>query len=363
MKLAYSLKPCSIDLVKIKAPKTYKMRLLLYLIPFLLPFSVTAQSNPCLSGQIAQNYSFKVDSITIPIDNSQLFAYLYVPTSSEKMPAAIVMHGGGNNYTRLMDVPIYFARKAAACGIVTLIYDKRGTGRSTISYPKSDFNDFVQDASTAIDYLNSHPKVDTTKIAAFGVSQGGRLVGVLAARNRKVDMIANVSGPINSVVQTRKFSTLNGIRGSNAPQELINSIITYWERHFDLLEENDSEGLTMLDEEIRELRNEYNPNWLPPLSEELGNHPIENSYGLSFFDEYVTVGIPWLNLYGENDQAVDAKTSAQNLRMIQEASGNELIEITVLPNSTHGLYDTVLEKQFPFEEEVIKWILSISPRK
>lgn len=335
------------------------MRYFITCILLVLYTSTTlAQSQNCLERGSEAHFSFTKDSISIPIEDGILHATLYQPAGEGPFPAAIAMHGGGNNYERLMNVPQYFARRAAGCGIVTLIYDKRGTGRSALDYSNADFNDFVSDASAAIDYLNSHSKVDTNHIAAFGVSQGGRLVGVLAARNPKVDMIANVSGPINSVIMTRKFSTLNGIRGSNASEELLNRITPFWERHFDLLEAGDNEGLSALDEEITDLRNEYNPNWLPPLSVEVGNHPIENSYGMNFFDEYATVNIPWINIYGEDDRAVDAKTSIQNLEWIRSQSGTSKMEIILLPNSTHGLYDTVEQKQYPFDDEVVKWILS-----
>jgi pimeloyl-ACP methyl ester carboxylesterase len=324
--------------------------------------TVFAQENDCLNANSSNRYAFTIDSLEIELQDGIMHAYLYTPEGEGAFPAAIAMHGGGNNYDRLMNVPWYFAKRAAGCGIITLIYDKRGTGRSTLSYEKADFDDFVADASVAIDILNAHALVDTNNIAAFGVSQGGRLVGVLAARNPKVDMIANISGPINSVVLTRKFSTLNSIKGSNASQELINQIVPYWERHFDLLQSENTEGLRQLDEEITELRKEYNPNWLPPLSVEVGVHPIENSYHLDYFDEYETLSIPWLSIYGENDQAVDAKTSIENLKMIKATSGNTKMEIIMLPNSTHGLYDTVSEKQFPFDDEVVKWILSTSKK-
>ncbi|MCR9133170.1 MAG: alpha/beta hydrolase [bacterium] len=340
--------------------KTYLV-LMRYLISSILLVvcagTALGQSQNCLERDSEAHFSFTKDSISIPIEDGVLHATLYLPEGEGPFPAAIAMHGGGNNYERLMNVPLYFAGRAAGCGIITLIYDKRGTGRSTLDYSSADFNDFVSDASAAIDYLNSHSKVDTNHIAAFGVSQGGRLVGVLAARNPKVDMIANVSGPINSVVMTRKFSTLNGIRGSNASEELLNKITPLWESHFDLLEAGDNEGLSALDGEITDLRNEYNPNWLPPLSDEVGNHPIENSYGMNFFDEYVTIDIPWINIYGEDDRAVDAKTSIQNLEWIRSQSGTTKMEIILLPNSTHGLFDTVEQKQYPFDDEVVKWIL------
>ncbi len=332
---------------------------LISLFLFLMVIPTKAQEDSCFDKESDSHYPFSIDSISIPLEDGELHAYLYQPNSDGKYPAAIVMHGGGNNYDQLMNVPWYFARRAAGCGIITLIYDKRGTGRSTMDYSTADFNDFVSDASTTIYYLNSHAKVDTNNIAAFGVSQGGRLVGVLAARNPKVDMIANVSGPINSVVLTRKFSQLNSIRSSNASEELINSITPYWERHYDLLESNNQAALEKLDAEIVELRKEYSRNWLPPLSSEIRSHPIENSFNFNFFDEYARVTIPWLNIYGENDRIVDAKTSSKNLERIRSQSGNERIEIIVLPNSGHGLYDSVAQKQYPFDDEVVKWIISV----
>jgi alpha-beta hydrolase superfamily lysophospholipase len=72
------------------------------------------------------------------------------------------------------------AEYLAARGYVTLRYDKRCVGASQCVKPTS-FDDIVDDARGAVEYLREHPQVDPKRIFIFGHSEGGVIAATIGA--------------------------------------------------------------------------------------------------------------------------------------------------------------------------------------
>lgn len=336
------------------------IKFLIFVLVTGLSTSLKAQELDCFRNFDSSRSSIRVEPVQFNNGEIVVFGKLYKPEKEGAHPAVLLMHGGGNNYNNIMDVPEYFGKRAANCGVIALVYDKRGTGKSEESYFEADFNDFIGDASSGIDFLIDHEEVLSSKVGAFGVSQGGRLVANVAARNKNVSFIASVSGPIYPVALTQLFGTLNQIRDWNIEESLKQRIIPYWEKYYTSYEENDLGALKSLDSEIEELSNTVNRRLLPPYSYQLQQRPIQNSYGMDTITELEKVTIPWLSIYGEDDQIVPASESAKNIEERMSVAGNTQFEIIIIPNSSHILFNKETQSSYPFEENVLKWILSIT---
>jgi hypothetical protein len=76
------------------------------------------------------------------------------------------------------------AEHLAARGYVTLRYDKRCVGASACAKPSS-FDDFIDDARGAVDYLRKHPQVDSKRIFIFGHSEGGLIAATIGANDEQ----------------------------------------------------------------------------------------------------------------------------------------------------------------------------------
>src|SRR5262249_59687129 len=74
------------------------------------------------------------------------------------------------------------AEYLTARGYVTLRYDKRCVGASQCVKPTS-FDDFVDDARGALDYLRENPQVDPKRIFLFGHSEGGLIAATIGAND------------------------------------------------------------------------------------------------------------------------------------------------------------------------------------
>jgi len=67
-------------------------------------------------------------------------------------------------------------------GYITLRYDKRCVGASQCVKPAS-FDDYIDDAQGAVDYLRELPQVDADRVFVFGHSEGGLVAATIGVVN------------------------------------------------------------------------------------------------------------------------------------------------------------------------------------
>jgi alpha-beta hydrolase superfamily lysophospholipase len=72
------------------------------------------------------------------------------------------------------------AEHLAARGFVTLRYDKRCVGASQCVKPSS-FDDYIDDARGAVDYLREHQQVDKKRVFVFGHNEGGLIAATIGS--------------------------------------------------------------------------------------------------------------------------------------------------------------------------------------
>lgn len=334
-------------------------RSILILLLLITSLSVTAQNLNCLDNYKESEEPYRIEKIEINNDGVKLAAELYLPKKEGKYPALLLLPGGGNNVANLRNVPVYLAKRAAACGIASLFYDKRGTGGSSGDYSQADFNDLISDAIQAIDFLAAHKEVDGEHIGASGFSQGGRLIANLAARNERVSFIAGVSGPINKVGPNRYYAFKNSLDRTQLSDSMKSVILSYWEEHFNALEARDESRSLDLDKEIEEAAKNMNRGLLPPYHANRDRMPIYNSMGIDLLSELEKVKVPWYSIYGEDDPVVPAKLSIDNIEAAMEKAGNNNYKIDLIPGANHAVYNPQTQEQFPFEMKIIEWVLGV----
>jgi pimeloyl-ACP methyl ester carboxylesterase len=106
-------------------------------------------------------------------------------------------------------------------GFAVLRYDDRGTAQSTGQYAGATIEDFARDASAAVEFLNSHARIDGLRIGLAGHSEGG-LVAPIVANDR--DDIAFVVLMAGSGVNGRTVLLEQNeamLRASNIPEPEI----------------------------------------------------------------------------------------------------------------------------------------------
>lgn len=281
----------------------------------------------------------------------------YLPGEPGRYPGMALMHGGGGNIEILRITPRFFGRMLARCGFVVVTWDKHGLGESEGDYASSTFDDFVADAGAAGKWLARHEEVDDRRIGVLGFSQGGRLAPVTAHRHAWFSFAASVSGPIAPVKDTRIFALRNSFLDAGVSPEVVEMVMRYWERHLDAVAIGDREAIDRIAAEARETGDGLGGQLLPPDADHLPPGGIYNSMGRDYTEELLSFKKPWYAIFGDADRVVPVPTSIANIERIRQESSNPSIRIRIVPGVDHGFRNPATSAEFPFEREVLAWLM------
>jgi uncharacterized protein len=154
----------------------------------------------CTSLSLAQTQG-KNEDVSLETQNGVLSGSLLVPQRlTSGAPVVLIVAGSGptdrdGNSPAGVQASTYrlIAEGLAAQGIASLRYDKlfSGTSRPKIGEEDLRFEDYANDAAAWLAYLEKDPRFK--RLYLIGHSEGS-LVGILAARQKRVDGLISLSG-------------------------------------------------------------------------------------------------------------------------------------------------------------------------
>src|SRR5262245_6556331 len=88
---------------------------------------------------------------------------LYLPDGNQPAPGAVAVHpaSAGERTDPFYD---HLKSKLPKHGLAVLIFDRRGAGASEGDFETADFEDLAGDVIAAVEYLQSRPEIDPSKI-------------------------------------------------------------------------------------------------------------------------------------------------------------------------------------------------------
>ena len=126
----------------------------------------------------------------------QLAGTLIAPATAGPHPIIVWIHGRGGTLREDSARAKLFAQR----GVASLIYDKRGSGKSTGDLSKATINDLAADAIAAVEYLATRKDINASQIGLHGESAGGWIVPIVATRSKApVAFIMTSVGPAESL--------------------------------------------------------------------------------------------------------------------------------------------------------------------
>ncbi|MEV4297980.1 alpha/beta hydrolase family protein [Microbispora rosea] len=138
---------------------------------------------------VARTDRFRTETLLVPAKNETLKATIRAPLSPGRHPAMVFVQGSGSGdggeFTQQ-------AEWLARAGVVTLAYDKRTVG---YSFRSRDFGLLADDALRMLRVLRGRPDVDPARAGLWGVSEGGWVVPIAAARDPQAAFVVLVSSP------------------------------------------------------------------------------------------------------------------------------------------------------------------------
>ncbi|MEN8375096.1 MAG: alpha/beta fold hydrolase [Gemmatimonadota bacterium] len=253
-----------------------------------------------------------------PAAGLRLAGLLFVPEGPGPFPGAVIIHGSGTSqrdngwYLTLVS---YLRER----GVAVLLPDKRGSEQSGGDWRTSSYEELATDALAALRFLSEQDRVDTTRVGLVGLSEGGHIAPLAAARSAGVDFVVNVVG-------------------AAVP---MHELLVYEETH-----------------NLRQL------GVLPGLSDLMA---IGTAYALrkgskrAFWDavgnfdvlpHWRALSVDGLVLYGELDTNVPSAASAARLRSL----GKPNIAVRVFEGSGHALEDPPEQGNSIFREDALEEI-------
>ncbi|MEV0968156.1 alpha/beta hydrolase family protein [Microtetraspora glauca] len=171
-----------------------------------LPAQPVTESLP-ISAQAA----FSTERVTVHARGETLSATIRAPLSPGRHPAMVFVQGSGSGTGSEFTSQ---ARWLAERGVVTVAYDKRTVG---YSFRDRDFALLADDALRMIGLLRARPDVDPARTGLWGVSEGGWVVPIAAARSADVRFVVLVSSPNVSPMRQVAWALNEQLQRLHAP--------------------------------------------------------------------------------------------------------------------------------------------------
>ena len=227
----------------------------------------------------------------------------------------------------------------ADAGLVVLLTDKRGCGASEGDWLDAGFEDLASDALAGVEYLVDVPGVDPSRIGLVGLSQGGWVAPLAAARSADVAFVIDISGAAVGFLEQihcemRNTAVQAGLDADGVSRVLeINRAVAGfllrddWHRYETLRTAGLNSDIASVAEGFPDRRD--HPKW-KFLRKVLTYDPLPY---------WTALEQPALVILGDLDEAdnVPVSESVRRLEHAFKVSQNERAQVVVLENAGHGL--------------------------
>ena len=149
------------------------------------------------SGTVARDNEppFTVREVSFFNGDTELSGTLLIPPDGSITGGAVMIHGSGDSHR---DNLWYFiiADRLAKAGLVTLLPDKRGSGKSKGEWEVASFTDFAGDAIAGVNVVKAVVAVPSDRVGLVGISQGGWIAPLAADMDQSIAYVINLSGAL-----------------------------------------------------------------------------------------------------------------------------------------------------------------------
>ena len=150
------------------------------------------------------------DEISFSNGDLNLGSMLFLPQGEGPFPGAVFIHGSGtsrrNNIWYLT-----VAQALQSSGVAVLLPDKRGSEKSGGDWRDTSLEELATDTEAAFHYLAGVAEIDPRKIGIVGLSQGGWIAPIVAAKNPDVAFVVSMSGAGVTTDEQLLFEEINNI--------------------------------------------------------------------------------------------------------------------------------------------------------
>ncbi len=312
------------------------------------------------SGKPSKTYSFS-DTL-FSSGYNKIACRIYLPNTGGKHPAIVFLHGSGGEG---MYANQYLAEYLASKGMVTLIQDKQGVGKSTGNWTKANFDDLANDYITAVLFLKNFEQVNKAQIGIYGHSQGGTIAPLVASKSKDIAFIIAAASVGDSIYKQDLYRVNNNLRSEGVSPAETQQAMSYYRSWLNIA--RTGTGFEKLDTLNILSKDKKWFDWVeaPPKSHWIWKY-YQATGNYNSLDYWKTISVPVLLVYGENDQIEDIKIYLHNIdKALMEQGKNKDMTQLLLPDAEHNLciFPQKNDKFFwwylspGYEDLVAGWIL------
>jgi dienelactone hydrolase len=157
----------------------------------------------------------RVEDVQFPSHGATLSGSIVFPEKQPVHAALVYVHGSGKQTRNLA-----LAERLANEGIATLVYDKRGVGKSGGDYEgeqnvsEKNIALLADDAVAALTKLSNHPSLKGVRVGFAGISQAGWIAPLAAEKTSLAKFLVMWSGPVSKVSEEDIYSKFTADRDS-----------------------------------------------------------------------------------------------------------------------------------------------------
>jgi dienelactone hydrolase len=261
---------------------------------------------------------------------AELAATLTLPAEGRApYPAVVLLTGSGANPRFRGGIVTFFASR----GFAVLTWDKRGAGASTGDFVTADFDTLAADALAAIRFLRAQPEVAPDRVGLWGISQGGWVAALVAARDPRLAFAVLHAGPSVTPADQGADELRSRMAEQNASPEDTETALAYQRLYNAVL--TGARPRAELDSTYQSLRARgFRYAWTPAVAET----PAGRWYsGVVNFDPkpfWTDSRVPVLAFFGENDALVPPESNLEGFRAAFAGDPSRL-EVVILPRANH----------------------------
>lgn len=279
----------------------------------------------------------RAEDVRYPSGDLTLAALFLSPEGPGPHPAAVIVQGSGDS-----DRTNQWSRDIAGMlvdqGLAVLLTDKRGSGASEGDWRTVGFEELAADALAGVAWLRGRPEIDPERVGLVGLSQGGWIVPVAAAR-APVAFVVDVSGASVSFAEQSFHEMANTTRQAGYDAEAVAGVLRL----------NRAAGEYLITGEWEPYRQARERGMATAWGEIAGGFPAEPDATIwTFIREvfrfdpmpyWLQVSEPVFVVYGGEDERdnVPVAESVRRLEFAFQSVGKTDYRILVVPGVGHGI--------------------------
>ncbi len=257
---------------------------------------------------------------------------LYLPDNPGPYQVIIFIHGDGPA-DRTLDGGYHFIiNRLLKSGYACFSYDKPGVGKSEGNWLNQSMSDRAEEVLQAIPAIEEEISVDAIGTLAF--SQGGWVTSELALAKAPLDFYIVVGGAIDWMDQHRYYET-RYTESAGFTKKETKDYLNYIQQSDTFISAKDYDGYADYVE---------SHDYESPMSEERF-HFVTLNYRSNATPGISQIQVPFLGIWGDSDQNVDALNSIEVYEKEFKNSGKSDYQLLLIKDANHELLDSKYNEQ------------------